>query len=199
MNTGRIVLGVSTALAVVAAAGLIVELSLSGAGGVEAPRAAPVKGPTIAVCGSPSDPAAEPFRSMAASFVIKNTSDSPVILEGLRATTLDGLASARATVSLGAAHDESRGYKSGAAVGIPAADVARSSPVSRAHPITLAPHSYATVITSMTLADGVDAGRASDFELDTKQDGGEVTAQIIRATVSLGVSGDACRVLAAQR
>lgn len=136
---------------------------------------------------------------MAASFVIKNTSDSPVILEGLRATTLDGLASARATVSLGADHDESRGYKSGAAVGIPAADVARSSPVSRAHPITLAPHSYATVITSMTLAARVDAGRASDFELDTKQEGGEVSAQIIRATVSLGVSGDACRVLAAQR
>lgn len=182
---GRAALGVSTALAVVGAIGL----------GVATNTSEPIQVPSIGVCGSPPDSAAAHFRSMAASFVIKNTSGSPVTIRGLRATMLVGLASARVTIKAGADADEIRHYRLEATVAVSSSEVAKSSPVAPDGSTTIAAHSFATVITSMTLADGAMAGRATDFQLATTGALGTIRTQTIPASVGLGVDGAACTAL----
>jgi hypothetical protein len=156
-----------------------------------------VQTPSIGVCGSPAPAAAQGFRSMAASFVIHNASAKAVRIRGLRPTTLDGLASARVTVALGAAADEKLDFAVGATVGVPASDVAKSHPVATDGSTVIPAHSYATVITSMTLSDGHTAGRAADFELATVGPLGTVRTQLIDASVGLGRTGAACTALGA--
>ncbi|ARC58008.1 hypothetical protein AS850_13060 [Frondihabitans sp. 762G35] len=187
MNAGRIVMGVSTALALVGAVGFAFQLHTSE----------PIQGSSVGVCGWPQvRPLTSPY-SMAASFVIKNTSGSPVTLRGLHATKLVGLRSAGVTVSVGADADESENYRVEAAVGVPADEVAKSTPVSLDAPLTLtlAPHSFARVITKMTLADGARAGYATDFALATDRPLGGIETQTLTASVGLGVDGDACSAL----
>ncbi len=185
MNAGRIVIGVSTALALVGAVGFGLQLRISE----------PIQGSTLHACGSPQVRALTSPYSMAASFAIKNTSGSAVTIRGLHATKLVGLRSARVTVSVGADADESENYRVEAAVGMPADEVAKSAPVSLDAPLTLAPHSFATVITSMTLADGARAGYATDYALATDRPLGGIETQTLTASVGLGVDGDACSAL----
>lgn len=190
MNVGSVVLGVSTALAITAAVGAVIAISAPQP--VQGPE--PIRGPQIGVCGSPQESDSATFHSMAASFLIKNTSGSPVTIRGIRPQTLKGLASATVTLAPGADPGEIAHFRVGASVGVPAADVAKSSPIA-ADGTTLAAHSYATVITSMTLADGARAGSAGDFELASEGPSGSLHTQMIRASVGLGVDDLACSAL----
>lgn len=193
MNVGSVVLGVSTVLAITAAVGAVIAISASQpsqpVGGPE-----PIQGPQIGVCGSPQESDAATFHSMAASFLIKNTSGSPVTIRAIRPQTLKGLASATVTLARGADPGEIAHFRVGASVGVPAADVAKSSPIA-ADGTTLAAHSFATIITSMTLADGTRAGSAGDFELTSDGPSGSLHTQMIRASVGLGVDDLACSAL----
>ncbi|MBF4577139.1 hypothetical protein [Frondihabitans sp. VKM Ac-2883] len=187
MNVGSVVLGVSTALAITAAVGAGIAISASQ----PAQGSEPIQGPQIGVCGSPQESDAATFHSMAASFLIKNTSGSPVTIRAIRPQTLKGLASATVTLARGADDKKTDGYEVAASIGVPATEVAHSSPVA-ADGTTIAPHSFATIITSMTLADGARAGSAGDFELTSKGPFGTFHTQMIRATVGLGVDASAC-------
>lgn len=185
MNSGWIVLGASTTLAVAAAVGLVVA----------APSATPIHGPTIGVCGSPAKAASARSHSMAASFVIWNTSGSPVTILGLRPATRVGLESARVTLAPGGDIGDASFYRVGASVGVPADEVAKSSAVTTDRSATIAAHSASTVITSMTLADGATAGRAADFQLATAGPLGTIRTQTIHASVGLGIDSSACSAL----
>jgi hypothetical protein len=190
MNVGSVVLGVSTALAITAAVGAVIAISAPQP--VQGPE--PIQGPQIGVCGSPQKSDAATFHSMAASFLIKNTSGSPVTIRAIRPQTLKGLASATVTLAPGADDKKTDGYEVAASVDVPATEVAHSSPVA-ANGTTIAPHAFATIITSMTLADGARAGSAGDFELTSDGPSGSLHTQMIQASVGLGVDSSACSAL----
>jgi hypothetical protein len=188
MNQGRVVVGVSTVLAVVAAIAFGVELASSH----EAPLSERIQGPRIGVCGSPAAATASGRHSMAASFLIKNTSDLPVVIHGLRPTNLVNLASARVTVAKGADPRDIPSWRVGAAVGVPADVVSKSSSIKPDGSTILAAHSYATVITSMALARGAKSGSAAEFNLTTEAALGGIDTEIIHVSVGLGITSSDC-------
>lgn len=191
MNLGRVVLGVSTALAGIAAIAFGVEIA---AGNVP-PLSDRIQGPSIGVCGSPATATVTGQHSMAASFVIKNTSNSPVTIRGLRPTSLVGLASAQVTIANSVDSRDVRYFRVVAAVGVPAEVVSKSFPIKPDGSTTLAAHSYATVITSMTLAPGAKAGSAGNYKLTTEGALGAIDSQTIRASVGLGITSSDCSTI----
>lgn len=182
------VIGVSTVLAVVAAIAFGVELASSH----EAPLSERLQGPSIGVCGSPATATASGQHAMAASFLIKNTSDSPVVIRGFRPTNLANLASARVTLAKGVDPRDIPSWRVGAAVGVPADVVSKSSSIKPDGSTIVAAHSYATVITSMTLAPGTKSGSASEFNLTTEGALGEIDTETIHVSVGLGITSSDC-------
>lgn len=189
---GRVVLGVSTALAILLAAGFVAETFDTRPTTVAySPQASPIETPKIGACVSPGTDKPGSY-SEAASFLIKNTSNKPVRILALRPTPLLSLAAAHVTLFADADPNEKRDWQVRVAMAVPDDTITASAPIADDGSTVIAGNAFATVITNMTLGPDSSAGQVGEFELTTRGSGERSRTQTIHTSLGLGRSSDAC-------